>query len=409
MKRIIFILLLFLGYSVWATPVKKQVKLVLRNTTVGNLLADATALYLDYGTSVNYIVSEDSRKIFSEAEAVPQVYTFTADGIPCNTTGYGLFSQSLEIRLGIRTDSSTNFILFASQLSNFDSTSLILLEDRLTGTVFDLRQGDYAFQSAPGFSEQRFYLHITYPVALSTVDADCSNTNGSVVVAQDNAVAWTSVDLYNTAGNYLATLPAGGGNQTFTGLLQGDYLVQFTYNNYIAYKPVSIIGNQITAAISAASNTVVAGQPLQFYSTTGNANTYEWDFGDGTIISEIANPTITYYNTGTYTVTLKCTNNYGCTETASMQVSVTQATGITQTTDNNFKIFADHTNIVFDRGDVAAETKFVITNIIGQPVATGSFDAGRYVADLSTQPDGVYIADVQGQGFRYSKKIYVRR
>jgi PKD repeat protein len=39
--------------------------------------------------------------------------------------------------------------------------------------------------------------------------------------------------------------------------------------------------------------------------------TYRWNFGSGSAISTQTNPTITYYNTGSYIVRLESTGSYG--------------------------------------------------------------------------------------------------
>ena len=69
-----------------------------------------------------------------------------------------------------------------------------------------------------------------------------------------------------------------------------------TFTNYININP-------ITADFSSGT-TVCAGTPLGFTDlSTGNPNTWAWDFGDGNTSNQ-QNPTHTYATAGTYTVTL---------------------------------------------------------------------------------------------------------
>ena len=51
--------------------------------------------------------------------------------------------------------------------------------------------------------------------------------------------------------------------------------------------------------------------PITFSNLSTNANTYLWDFGDGTT-STAANPVHTYATTGTYTICLTASNGSGC-------------------------------------------------------------------------------------------------
>lgn len=59
-----------------------------------------------------------------------------------------------------------------------------------------------------------------------------------------------------------------------------------------------------------ATDNVVAPAPVAFVNETQKAETYSWDFGDGTTSTE-ASPTHRYYNSGTYTVRLVATDTNG--------------------------------------------------------------------------------------------------
>lgn len=71
-------------------------------------------------------------------------------------------------------------------------------------------------------------------------------------------------------------------------------------------------------------NEVCSGRPLDFSSSSCNAGTYLWDFGDGTTSLE-QNPTHTYQNAGTYTVELTVTGTSECqdiTSSTSDQITI---------------------------------------------------------------------------------------
>ena len=58
-----------------------------------------------------------------------------------------------------------------------------------------------------------------------------------------------------------------------------------------------------TARFMVTNNGGPAGTPINFINQSSGANTYHWDFGDGTT-SCAENPNHTYAQAGTYTVTL---------------------------------------------------------------------------------------------------------
>lgn len=68
--------------------------------------------------------------------------------------------------------------------------------------------------------------------------------------------------------------------------------------------------HQPIALFSAIPLSGTAPLTVQFINLATNAETYTWDFGDGSI-SSLAKPTHTYTNIGKYTVTLTATNALG--------------------------------------------------------------------------------------------------
>lgn len=75
----------------------------------------------------------------------------------------------------------------------------------------------------------------------------------------------------------------------------------------------------ISANYSQCSNTVALSSSV---SGSLAAQPYAWNFGDGTGISTLSNPTHTYTNNGTYNITFTVSNANGCQEVKSTTVSV---------------------------------------------------------------------------------------
>nr|MBP6828600.1 PKD domain-containing protein [Saprospiraceae bacterium] len=108
--------------------------------------------------------------------------------------------------------------------------------------------------------------------------------------------------VYNTPGTYSVTLTVGNNAGTNS----------ITQTNYITVNAAPVAGFT--------SNT--NGAIASFTNTSQNATAYSWNFGDGGT-SNLTNPTHTYTNDGTYTVTLTATGPCG---TATSSQSVTIAT-----------------------------------------------------------------------------------
>ncbi|MBN1667769.1 MAG: PKD domain-containing protein, partial [Anaerolineales bacterium] len=79
------------------------------------------------------------------------------------------------------------------------------------------------------------------------------------------------------------------------------------------HDPVAATFELPELVVDFSSNSPVrAGQQAEFTDLTTGVGpfTYEWDFGDGSPVSNLANPTHVYLAAGTYTVTLTVTNPY---------------------------------------------------------------------------------------------------
>ncbi|MGB7337512.1 MAG: PKD domain-containing protein, partial [Phototrophicaceae bacterium] len=114
---------------------------------------------------------------------------------------------------------------------------------------------------------------------------------------------------YNTAGVYNVRLTAiGDGGQT-------DSVVAITVQD-----PPDAPSANFDLSVSGD----IAPVSVDFVNTTtGNATTYAWNFGDGRTSSE-QNPTITYETPGTYLVTLTASGPGGATTTEEVPINVEQ-------------------------------------------------------------------------------------
>lgn len=56
----------------------------------------------------------------------------------------------------------------------------------------------------------------------------------------------------------------------------------------------------------------------------GVINQWSWDFGDGSVLSANQNPTHTYLNPGTFTVSLNITSNFGCVASQTQAITISE-------------------------------------------------------------------------------------
>jgi PKD repeat protein len=149
-----------------------------------------------------------------------------------------------------------------------------------------------------------------------------------------------SANPVDTLGATMSATTAGGTFfVTVTGVAKGD--LASGYSNYGSLGEFLLSGTVAAAAsqppvavVSAAPLSGVAPIAVSFssagsYDPDGNIASYEWSFGDGSAAVAAAGATHTYANPGTYTASLKVTDNAGLTDTKSVTVNATAPVVVT--------------------------------------------------------------------------------
>ncbi|MFN0175450.1 MAG: PKD domain-containing protein [Saprospiraceae bacterium] len=185
--------------------------------------------------------------------------------------------------------------------------------------------------------------------------------------------------LYSTPGTYAVTL-------TVSNIAGSDTATQ---TNLITVIPLT------TASFGSSTN----GATVSFANTSVNAISYTWEFGDGSTSTQ-TNPSTTYINDGTYTVTLTATGPCG-TSIATQVVTITTVSAIEPEWRNSFQAFpnpATRGSLLTVEMDLkrAGKLSFKLTDAAGITIRTFSFfekTIGRQLFNLKTAdiPAGVYF------------------
>jgi PKD repeat protein len=169
------------------------------------------------------------------------------------------------------------------------------------------------------------------------------------------------VVTYNTPGTFSATLQASnaGGNNTTT------------TNNLVITQGLPTAGFNYTL-----SNGVIT-----FNNTSVDGTAYTWNFGDGSPVSNLANPTYTYTVSGMYTVELTVLNACGAT-TIQQQVNVVIVDVQTPTWLSLFNVYPNPNTGQFTvemSGVPGKEVEFTLFNTIGEQIyrSVDDFSSGE--------------------------------
>jgi PKD repeat protein len=227
------------------------------------------------------------------------------------------------------------------------------------------------------------------PSAISGLNSICANATETYSVTNDPNV------VYNW------TIPAGwtGTSTTNTITVTAD-----ATSGTLEVNAENICG---TSAPSTLSITVNPGSPVASFTSTNNANIFDftststdatswsWDFGDGVGNSSQENPQYTYTANGTFTVTLTVNNGCG-TDVYQMDVTVT-GVGLSEADLAMFNIYPNPTNgeVTIAVGSELIGDSFELRDVTGKQLMSGTVESLKSVIDLKDLSSGVYFLSLK--------------
>ena len=407
MKGLFFLLLLTSFVTgAFATSEKKQIQLRIQ-ASYGSI--DQTNIYFDYGVSPTYHSAEDGPKEMSSISGIPNLYTLSSDNVKCTINGYSPLTQRADIGIGTLIDSATIYTFTLAQYLNFDSTSIVILEDTKLHVFTNMQTAFYQVALTPNDTTGRFILHITSAAQFTPVTAGCSNNDGAIGIAVDSIATWTNISILDSQNTVLNSYNNISGQFSFNGLKEGAYKVALNFNGYTCVKTIFVNGSYINTSFVASSQNVVTGQNINFFSTTTNTTQYVWEFGDSSIITGVANPSFFYYLPGEYIVNLTCTNSAGCSASFQDTIVVNEATGITSISSKAATVqsLGSKTIQVLMNDVTINGSELYIYNILGQAVYSSPVNSDKMLVTLSNEPAGVYLVTIKTGNKNATTKIYL--
>lgn len=406
MKTIYTMILLAVCTFSQASNSRTDIQVRLTDTQVGG--SDLTSIAFKTGFTPNYSATEDVEKTFNNGTQGIQVYTATTDNVACSVNNYSALSQTETVNLGYVAYHTGSYIISISSAQNVDATTLIIIEDKEQNTFQLLNNASYTFTSDSGSYQNRFALHISAPVAVSTLPANCSGVNGEASISTDAMAGWEEIAIIDSNDVAVQQTQNINGPVSFSNLTEGNYTVRLTYATYSTTLPANVPGTSVKATITSNMAIAATNSNIQFTGMAPKVQYYEWDMGDGALITGVANPEYQYYEAGNYQVTLRVSNDYGCTDSATENITITQATGISSIDKGNSEIYSAQKQLYIKMATMPeTATTVSVYNIIGQNIYNGAINSSTTTIDLSAMQNGAYIVNLQQGRNTQTKRVYL--
>ena len=183
----------------------------------------------------NSLDNYDSPKMSNANALVPEIFT-TVDASEMVINGLNSTETVSVLPLGFRTGETNNFMIKATQTSNFASDMRIILKDNVLKTEQDITDGTaYSFSSSATNSTTRFAVVFKSGAVATSVEnkalsnlAIYRNANNQICVSTpDRLIGNSSVIVFNVIGQLVQNVPVQSTNIALSNIASGVYVVVF--------------------------------------------------------------------------------------------------------------------------------------------------------------------------------------
>ncbi len=375
----------------------------------GNGLMDKTTVGFNTDATNQFDNQLDAVKL-SGALSRHTLYSYNADPLQWYSKNMNTsIMQTATVNVGFEPGVAGNYSMSFDGLQSFDPTSYITLEDKKLNVFHNVRNGAYNFTSNANDNWNRFVLHFTPKAETNSVNSTCT-ANGQITIEQPGTANWNYA-ITNQNSVVIASGTLNQSNPVSVSVVPDIYTITLTDNNgYTVVKNIQVNGAvAIVAGLNSSSAIAEVGEDITFESTTADAVTLEWNFGDGTPIQSGAQLVHNYSNEGTYVVTLTAVNADGCSSTAQQTITVTAktTTGLVEADNSSIKVWSNGNRVFVDFSKLKhVEATVSMFNLLGQQLhseffgkntvysyAFSSIDAGYVMVSVKTE-EGVVTRKV---------------
>ena len=213
-----------------APSTQKLVRLQVSNGTIG----DEAVIYFNANAADGYD-RYDSPKMSNNVTAIPEIYTLVGnEQVAIN--GLNEMGTSKTLTLGFKAGETATYSIKATQVSNFDTDTRIVLKDMLLNTEHELTQGEvYTFTSGATNSSSRFNVIFKSAGVATGLDSKAGNSvvniyrnvNNQIIIDRNDSLNQEgTIKVYNALGQILNSVNTTGARTLMNNSFgSGVYLV----------------------------------------------------------------------------------------------------------------------------------------------------------------------------------------
>jgi PKD repeat protein len=261
-----------------------------------------------------------------------------------------------------------------------------------------------------------YFVTVTDPSGCSDRDTISIqvNTPPTITVSADTAICIGGQATLTANGGVGYLWSTGAPTQTIIAspTTSTAYYVTVTDANGCTASDFVIV-NTLTASTAQFTHTV-SGATALFTNQSSNANIYSWNFGDNTT-SNAVNPSHTYIQNGTYTVTLTVTGPCGI-ATFTQVVTITQVGLAEQVSlSDGIKVYPNPNNGVFTLainatvGDVVIEVLDMQGRVVYASNENNIQTGFTKQISLETQASGLYMIRLTSATEQHTLRVNVQK
>ena len=395
-----------------------QVTDAVKLNVAGNGFGDEMVVRYEQGASDDFDANYDAYKIFSANPEIPQPYSLTPSGSPLSINTKDKLTRDDVVDVHIKIGLEADYTITPTEEGVFGTGIKLFLENLQDGSITKLVYGQAVSVHLliNDGSTPSFKLIVSTPIEAATVDASCGNTADGQATIEDLGNADFNFSIKDNAGVIVYTGTNVNESETISNLLPGDYvLTSYDYAGDEETMTFTVTGPElINPTMSATATTIFIGDGgvVSFYNFTNGADSYMWDFGDGSATSTDVEPDHTFGAIGDYTVTLTAYTG-SCSETTTLSISVlagTSAIGDITNYENEPIVYSDQLgDYVKTNFTGSGKIRISVINMQGQEVdciVDQNTGTELYRLNLNDKAPGIYLVKVNTEDSQYTKKLY---